>query len=1192
MESSGLLQTRTGSLSFLSDELLFRICECDALNNCAAFFMSVTNTIWMWLHIFFFPLQCLPALLSSKAKRNNCLTVQDQSVMIKAITTSLSCNHDRAALLAAASQYEEDGKLLLALRAHENAFQRLLGHTTVVESPSSPQNPLNASGSSSFKSRQSSATASSPHRGAATTTAGAVSQSGVGGSASSSPKPVSSSTGFAPRPPEETASSASTFAAAVPEESASHAQASSVDDDESNLEQPAEELIMRCNQYCVHLLRDEDDSYSARDALLCALSYLVTESMLQPLPKPGSASAVQPEGEHGARTAPLPRGAPPAFVRLHQPPQLPNSVAQDLTKRLAARVAAAKQSAQVESPKSTAGAGASKHPRAPPSLSQPPPFPTAAPEPAEFPASAIQWSPAVRARLLSLTLNNFGCVARHQKLYADAAQLFRAAAQCDPSGFAPLPLMQLALVENLLDHRQEAIDLAKYVVKIVDPSKQASPLLPPSRSGPTKNFRWQAEIIGLAYHALAIALEPQDGNASCEAYKNAISRMQSMISITTATGGALKSPSDAAAGASVGSGESNSALSAALLRENPVFDAVEHNYRRYDELLSQLRSKMAPVAAPSDPAGSPSGRTGAASGSSGALSMADAKRSFRRQQQAQQNAAVPAQPSQTFSPLHSPPSAPNIAPEVPKHVWPELREVAGTSSVFLLPQEMLSITEQLQLQNSMSRDAPLSGSLSRISSFVSQTVAPLMEIPSWWLVVVETSTAVHCVDAEECKASIVPAITLASMPVLSPRPPGDSAGHSSRPGRKRSVGANAADSGAEGSGGQHTSGSSPSRSGPPKPVALINPELLAEEAKKRDDVVSFMASRLTQLLKIEEYHNSRHAAAIRIQWFVRPLIARRVAALKKSMHERAMKLLDLRRRAAVARLVRFFKRVIALRQRLTARSEALRIYARKRQSAIIVFQKYTRRWNAIRLAERLRKRRAYRGVCAAQIQRWIRGRLAVRLLRRLRSVCRASVAAKVIEEREDASASRIISSYRAHRARIAFLIATGHPERALRLDRQKYWTRAATTIQRYTRGHLCRLKTNRAVRPRLVWIRNRLQAQRLNQAAVMVQRNYRAHRVKIVWCKSIDEAKQRGREKYAKHMAAVYGDSAVKIQAVARGFLSRRRHRRAGKLPPHPGPSNSNKSLRKTVDVFELDDEEHYFIGMRPGYGEATLVAL
>ncbi|CUG83324.1 IQ calmodulin-binding protein, putative [Bodo saltans] len=375
---------------------------------------------------------------------------------------------------------------------------------------------------------------------------------------------------------------------------------------------------------------------------------------------------------------------------------------------------------------------------------------------------------------------------------------------------------------------------------------------------------------------------------------------------------------------------------------------------------------------------------------------------------------------------------------------------------------------------------------------------------------------------------------------------------------------------------------------PPKVPPTITADALVEENKKKDDVVSFLASRLTQLLRVEEYHNAQYVAAIRIQWFIRPLIARRVMRLRREKEERGVFLEDLKRNAASARISRFFRRVLAIRKRVRDQREKHRLLVQQRRNAIIVFQKYTRRWNAIQLAHRLRRRQIRETQCALQLQRWAR----LCLARGKRSMLAATSAAALQHTKNTAwwnkCAQKIQALYRAHRTYIWYLITQGLHDRALRLDRQKFLTTRAITIQRWVRGHQTRRKYAKTVNPARIRARNAYQSRRKNEAAAAIQKIFRGYIARHFgrFAPLVLEARKRGKQLYAARLLAKRAAACVKIQGLVRGYLTRRRGPQAA--VDQIVQKALHSSVRSVVVLDDDDDDENnYFIGMRKGYGES-----
>jgi hypothetical protein len=111
-------------------------------------------------------------------------------------------------------------------------------------------------------------------------------------------------------------------------------------------------------------------------------------------------------------------------------------------------------------------------------------------------------------------------------------------------------------------------------------------------------------------------------------------------------------------------------------------------------------------------------------------------------------------------------------------------------------------------------------------------------------------------------------------------------------------------------------------------------------------------------------------------------------------------------------------------------------------------------------------------------------------------------------------------------------------------------------------------------------MRNRFAAQKVNAAAALVQRLYRAHRVKKTWLRSIDEAKRRGRENYAREMFEIRRRAAVRIQSCYRRHVSRllahKLHRERTALEGARVPV----AQLPLVNIYDSDNDS-YFIGAK-----------
>ena len=142
---------------------------------------------------------------------------------------------------------------------------------------------------------------------------------------------------------------------------------------------------------------------------------------------------------------------------------------------------------------------------------------------------------------------------------------------------------------------------------------------------------------------------------------------------------------------------------------------------------------------------------------------------------------------------------------------------------------------------------------------------------------------------------------------------------------------------------------------PKAPQAL--PKEFFNEVKKGDELVQFFATRLNNLLRIEEVVESRYKRALTVQCAWRAYIARgRAERLRKHRESKTVRLVC-KELKATNTIVSFFRTLTERRRRINKEKQDSELEKLRRLTATIVFQKNSRRWLAVQQVGRLRRQR-------------------------------------------------------------------------------------------------------------------------------------------------------------------------------------------------------------------------------------------
>ena len=324
----------------------------------------------------------------------------------------------------------------------------------------------------------------------------------------------------------------------------------------------------------------------------------------------------------------------------------------------------------------------------------------------------------------------------------------------------------------------------------------------------------------------------------------------------------------------------------------------------------------------------------------------------------------------------------------------------------------------------------------------------------------------------------------------------------------------------------------------PRPLPPLTAAALLEEARRGDDLLAMLTTRLGGLLRHEESYHYKYSRALRIQ-----CLWRRVRAKKEA--DRRRRLRDLRaaqsakaQHKASTTITNFFRSIIAAKKERARRAEEAYLRATADDRAATVLQKYVRRWNAVRTVGRARERFQRRVRHITLLQRLWREKRAQLHVAAQRIAKGHELAAALDRERRHAAAAKIQATMRCHWALIAEKKRIGDFKGALAMDKRKLRDWAARLIQRHVRGFFARRVHGQRVRDVLQVCRNKSRAARRRAAQTKIAALWRGYAVRI--SKTFGPIAAMARAAAERRRQALLAACAVKIQTRVRMCIAAR----------------------------------------------------
>eukprot|EP00744_Colponema_vietnamica_P007389 GILI01010639.1.p1 GENE.GILI01010639.1~~GILI01010639.1.p1 ORF type:complete len:1016 (-),score=209.57 GILI01010639.1:74-2755(-) len=318
----------------------------------------------------------------------------------------------------------------------------------------------------------------------------------------------------------------------------------------------------------------------------------------------------------------------------------------------------------------------------------------------------------------------------------------------------------------------------------------------------------------------------------------------------------------------------------------------------------------------------------------------------------------------------------------------------------------------------------------------------------------------------------------------------------------------------------------------PMPISIL------EEARKGDDLLQLVATRLNALLRHEDNYHYRYQRATKIQcaW-------RRVLALKEVHKRRTLKVLREKQLARLhdrsARIITaFFRRIVAEKVKARSEREERERLECEESGAAIMLQKYARRWLAKQRVARLKVRRDRYVKAVTVLQRLYRSHFAHRRVAEQREALRNQQSLTLNRETRHIAASKIQATFRAHLGVIQLLLVKGLRKEAMRRDWRRYRDWAARLIQRQVRRYLVRKVHGQRVDDVVKIHRNKERTKRRKAAQIAIAALWRGY---LVRCdpryKSVIEKAKAG---VRRRKAEIETLAATRIQTRVRMHLARK----------------------------------------------------
>jgi hypothetical protein len=225
-----------------------------------------------------------------------------------------------------------------------------------------------------------------------------------------------------------------------------------------------------------------------------------------------------------------------------------------------------------------------------------------------------------------------------------------------------------------------------------------------------------------------------------------------------------------------------------------------------------------------------------------------------------------------------------------------------------------------------------------------------------------------------------------------------------------------------------------------------------EDERRKDDIVSFMVSRLGALLRGEEEFEMRYAAAVKIQCLARASSGRANFQKRLLARQQAVMWREAQETNSAKVIVDFFAMLVARRKSaLEARLQAAQL-EQLRDRVAVKIQSAARRWLAKQKVKRLRIYYKSYSTSLRMLQCWFRRMLACREVSRMRAAHVETTSDKLEMERWRYAAQQVQRLYRAHLASVATYSRKTTLRAQRERDRDSNRTTAAKKLQSLWRG--------------------------------------------------------------------------------------------------------------------------------------------
>lgn len=316
----------------------------------------------------------------------------------------------------------------------------------------------------------------------------------------------------------------------------------------------------------------------------------------------------------------------------------------------------------------------------------------------------------------------------------------------------------------------------------------------------------------------------------------------------------------------------------------------------------------------------------------------------------------------------------------------------------------------------------------------------------------------------------------------------------------------------------------------PKPID-------ADDERKKDDVVSFLVSRLGALLRAEDDFEIRYGAAVKIQCLARGVAARALADKRRLARQQAIAFRELRENKAAAALIVFFRSLVEQRKAQQRAEAEARLVEKQRHKAAVRIQSIARRWLAKQLVKRLKLYYKHYTKALRTLQCWFRQCLATSRVTKMRVVQRQVLCEKLEMERVNTAAANIQRTFRAFAASTSTAARKTSLRQARERDRESNRTHAAKVVQATWRGFLGRQRVEGFRQERCSLEAQRQRAQLRLHSSILLQAWYRGERARNA-CTDVVAVVARRRQQQAD---AKKQSAARRIQCWARKAFAARR---------------------------------------------------